>query len=216
MVDHVIIMNAGNEIGWTIVLSLAGDPLVCLFRIVPAAPTTLCLLCGQDLPKKLDMTRGEKIKPSVDIDNTLTRLGRLTIDEWLVAKRPGFVDKMVDFCLVGTAPYPDLRTGLQATLVTGIVCDSLHQVRRGRFPLVCIPGAFLAREGVLHRFDKVVPSTEEHPTNEIGGGDARGPSDDAETPSRLDESITVVSAAVRGDIIAVDNIVASIVRHPRE
>lgn len=54
----------------------------------------------------------------------------------------------------------------------------------------------------------------EHPADEVGGGDTGCAFYDFESSGGFDEAVAVFAAAVGCDVIAVDNVFASVMRDP--
>jgi hypothetical protein len=70
---------------------------------------------------------------------------------------------------------------------------------------------FLASELLLEGFDKVGFCAEKHATYEVSGGNAWGSLYDFEAACFFYEAVAVVSVAVGGDVVAVDDVFAAVV-----
>lgn len=62
----------------------------------------------------------------------------------------------------------------------------------------------------------MVLGAKKHTANKIGGGNARSSLHDLEATCRFDESVTIVAVTIRCNVVAVYDILATIVRNPRQ
>lgn len=74
----------------------------------------------------------------------------------------------------------------------------------------------LTSELCLERPYEVRPGAEEHAADKIGGGYPGGSLDDLETAGGLDKTVAVVTFRVGGDVVAVDDVLAAVVRDKGE
>ena len=75
----------------------------------------------------------------------------------------------------------------------------------------------MALYALQHRveiFDEMGLGAQQHSSYQVGGGDTRGTFHDLEAACFFDESVTVLPIAVRSDIIAVYNVLGTVVGDP--
>lgn len=217
MVNLLVRVNTRHDVRRRVIAALA-DALVDGLLGVPPLPARELLL-GLDHPaEELNVPAGEQIEAAVDVDDALADPRSLARQE--PRKDALLLDRGLGLGLPRRSPEPHLDAGVLARLVGSI---ELHPLRQGlRLGLDLVPGrgtltlALIAGQEILERLDEVRLCAEEHAADEVGGGDAGGALDDLEAPGLLDEAVAVVAVGVRGDVVAVDDVLAAIVADPVE
>ena len=160
-------------------------------------------LLQENITQKLNMTARKQIVATVDIHDALTRLRTRPLQE--LAELTLLKGRFLRLGLERRAPEPDFGTGSLGGLISGIQGQPvIHGRGRGLVPR---PG--LRRHDILQRLDEVGAGAEQHAADEVGSGDAWGAFNNLEAPSLLNEAITVVAVAVRGNVVAVDDVFAA-------
>lgn len=113
-------------------------------------------------------------------------------------------------------PVPHVAAWRQARRIGGIVLDALQHGSTRLLALFLASRAFVARQPLLQRGYEVCLGAQQHAPHEVGGGDARRALDDLEPPRGLDVAVAVLAIAVRGDVVAVDDVLAAVVGDPGE
>jgi hypothetical protein len=212
MIDHVVIMDTCDNIGWCIVLSEVFQPLFNLVWLIPATFPALGLLKLCDFAQECDVTGGKEVEPPVNVDNFLPGFGSLSIDQRL--EQASLLSDVIHLCGARAGPCPHLRPRLKTSLIRRIILDSLQKICSRSLALLRASIPFQSSECTLHRFDKVVPGAQQHAANKIGCRYAWGTFDNAEASSSFDEAVTIVSITVGSNVVSMDNIFASIVGYP--
>lgn len=184
------------------------------------------------------MARGEEVPASVDVDDDLAGLDALALHQ-LVELALLFFDRAkgrggrvlaagawtvvvggtagggpAQLCGPRRMPVPHVAARGAASLVGGVVFDALQHGLARLQALGLAAGALVAGQALLERLDKVRLGAEQHAADEVGGGDAGGALDDLEALGLLDVAVAVLAVAVRGDVVAVDDVVAAVVGDP--
>jgi hypothetical protein len=111
-------------------------------------------------------------------------------------------------------PVPDIASRGQAGGVGRVVGDPLtHRLARS-LALFLAPGTLFPSQRLFQGLYEVVLGAQQHAAYEVGCRDAGRALDDLESAGLLDEAVAVLTAAVRGDVVAVNYIPASIVCYP--
>lgn len=201
-------MNTHNDIGRRIVLALALALIDGLLR-VPALLSRELLLLEKHLSEKLDVAAGEEVVSAIDVDDALAGLGSGSLDQ--LVEDALFLFTVLGLGFPGGLPLPDIDAGGLARLVSGVELHALQHSLSFSDTFLFGAVALFTSELLLKRLDEMRPGAQQHATNEVGGGDTRRALNNLEPTRLLDETVAVVSIAIRGDVVAVDDILAAVV-----
>lgn len=162
------------------------------------------------------MARAEEIKSAINVYNTLAGLWCLALDQ--TAECAGLAIRVL--CVrIGsgrTVPEPNIRARILASLIRSVVADTLHGSLRICLSCGLISISLLASQEIGEGLDEMCFGAKQHSANEVCRRDAGGTLDDQETASGLDEAIAIITAAIRCDIVSVNDIAAAVVCNPGE
>lgn len=208
LVDDLVIMDTNHDVGGGIVLALALALIHGLLRVPALRPRELLLL-EKHPSEELDVAAGEEVVSAIDVDDALAGPGSRSLDQ--LAEDALFLLAVLSLGFPRGLPLPDVDAGGLARLVSGV---ELHTLQHGLAlgdSLLLGAVALLTGELLLEGLDEVRPGAQQHAADQVGGGDAGGALDDLEATRLLDEAVAVVAVAVRGDVVAVDDVLAAVV-----
>lgn len=108
----------------------------------------------------------------------------------------------------------DVNAGAQTGFIRRILTDTLlHHGSEIRAVFVVGRAVFCLKRG-LERLDEMCLGAQQHAADEISGGNAGGALDDFEASSLLDKPVAILTVAVGCNVIAVDNILATVMGDP--
>lgn len=155
------------------------------------------------------MPTRKQIVTTVDVHDPLSRLRARSVNQ--LAEAALFLLGRLGLGQRRGAPEPHLGAGRLARLVGRVQAHALHHGVALDPALLLGAVTFLADEHLLEGADEVGLGAQQHAADEVGGGDAGGALDDLEAAGLLDEAVAVVAVAVRGDVVAVDDVLAAVV-----
>lgn len=213
LVDDIVLVDTDDDVRRGVVLTLALALVDILLR-VPAIGARQLLLLDNDTTEKLDVAAGEEIEATIDVHNALARLGAGALDQ--LAEGTLLLLRVGGLGRARGGPEPHVGAGGQAGGVGGVEAHALHHGGGLDAALVVGAVALGAGELPLERLDEVRAGAQQHAADEVGGGDAGRALDDLEAAGLLDEAVAVVAVAVGRDVVAVDDVLAAVVRDVRQ
>lgn len=111
---------------------------------------------------------------------------------------------------------PDLDERLQTIRCSSVLPYSRLDLFAVSLPLQFTALPFLTDHHIRQALDKVTLCAKQHPSHQVRRADSRRPLDDLHAPRFLDKAVAVVPVSIARDIVAVHDILTSVMGDPRQ